>query len=120
MRGRVIFPRGPKCPIESDAKLVVELQDTSMADAPSKVIARGTGKAIRFPMAFAIKYLPSQVAKGYSYSLSVSIRSKTNELLYMNDVHMGVTPLGASRTTTIDVPVILVKRRERKIVYYSY
>ena len=109
MRGRVTFPGGSKTPIEPDAKLTVELQDTSLADAPAKIIARGTGKAVRFPMAFAIRYAPSEVANGFGYSLSVTIRSKNDELLYLNDVHVPVTPLGAERTKFIDVPVILTK-----------
>ena len=109
MRGRVVFPGGSNIPVEPDAKLTVELQDTSLADAPAKVIARGTGKAVRFPMAFAIRYTPSEVASGFVYSLSVTIRNKNDELLYVNDVRVLVTPLGAERTKFIDVPVILTK-----------
>ena len=109
MRGRVTFPGGSKIPIEPDAKLTVELQDTSLADAPAKIIARGTGKAVRFPMAFAIRYSPSEVADGIVYSITVTIRNKNDELLYVNDVRVLVTPLGAERTKFIDVPVILTK-----------
>lgn len=109
LRGRVVFPGGSRIPVETGGKLVVQLQDTSLADAPAKVIAKSIGKAIRFPMAFAIKYKPEEVKDGVSYSLQVSIRSSTNELLYTNDVHISVTPLGAERTKLIDVPVILVK-----------
>jgi putative lipoprotein len=116
IRGRVIYPGGSKIPVESGAQLTVELQDTSLADAPAKVIAKGTGKAARFPMAFAIKYLPTQVGSGVTYSLSVTIKNKKNELLYINDMHVQVKPLGDSRTKFIDVPVILVKSRQRKTV----
>jgi uncharacterized lipoprotein YbaY len=94
-----------------NGKLTVELQDTSLADAPAKVIAQGTGKAIRFPMAFAIKYTPQQIIEGLSYSLRVSIKNKNDELLYTNDMHIGVTPIGPNRTKFIDVPVILVKSK---------
>ncbi|CAF2531536.1 unnamed protein product [Rotaria sp. Silwood2] len=109
LRGRVIFPSGSRMPIESDGTLTVELQDTSLADAPARVIAQGTGKAIRFPMAFAIKYSPKQIIPGSFCSLHVTIRNKNNELLYINDVHIRVNPIGLDRTTFIDVPVILVK-----------
>lgn len=109
LRGRVIFPGGSRIPVETGGKLVVKLQDTSLADAPAKVIAKSIGKAIRFPMAFAIKYTPDQVRDGVTYSLQVTIRSATNELLYVNDVNIPVTPLGVERTKLIDVPVILVK-----------
>ncbi|CAF3342104.1 unnamed protein product [Rotaria socialis] len=110
MRGRIIFPSGLPTPIESDGILQVELQDTSIADAPAKVIARGFGKAIRFPMAFAIKYSPKQIVDGLTYSLRITIRNKNNELLYTNDAHIGVNPIGVGRTTFIDAPVVLVKK----------
>jgi putative lipoprotein len=111
LRGRVIFPNGSRLPIESDAKLTVELQDTSLADAPARVIAQGKGQAIRFPMAFAIKYTSRQVKEGFPYSLRVSIKNKNDELLYTNDKNIRVTPLGPNRTKFIDVPVILVKSK---------
>jgi uncharacterized lipoprotein YbaY len=65
-------------------------------------------------MAFAIKYRPEQVSEGMSYSLHVSIRNKKNELLYTNDVHIGVKPIGNERTKLIDVPVILVQSIKSK------
>ncbi|UJR37802.1 hypothetical protein I4U23_030493 [Adineta vaga] len=110
IRGRVTFPKGSKAPIESGAIVAVELQDTSLADAPAKVIAKGTNKATRFPIAFAIQYSLSQITQGNSYSLSVSIRNKKNELLYVNDVHITIIPTGTKRTKFINVPVILVKK----------
>lgn len=62
-------------------------------------------------MAFAVKYSPRQIVNGATYSLQVRIRSKNNELLYINDVHIRVKPTGPQRTTLIDVPVILVKSK---------
>jgi uncharacterized lipoprotein YbaY len=67
-------------------------------------------------MAFAIRYSPSQVRNGFSYSLSVTIKNKKNELLYINDVYTAVIPIGANRTKFINVPVIRVQSRNRKIV----
>ncbi len=108
LRGRVVFPTGSNVPIESDGILTVELQDVSLADAPAKVIAKSIGQAIKFPMAFAIKYQPGDFVDGMRYSLQATIRNKKNDLLYINDVHVGVTPVGVQRTTNIDVPVIFV------------
>jgi len=65
-------------------------------------------------MAFAIRYPPSQVKNGLSYSLSVTINSKNNELLYINDLNIPVIPLGANRTKFIDAPVIRIKRKQKK------
>jgi uncharacterized lipoprotein YbaY len=62
-------------------------------------------------MAFAIKYTSKQIIEGFPYSLRVSIKNKNDELLYTNDMHIGVTPLGPNRTKFIDVPVILVKSK---------
>ena len=115
LRGRVIFPNGPRTPVESDGVLEVQLQDTSMADAPALIVARYLGKAIEFPMAFALKYDQREVIPGRTYSLRVSVRNKNNELLYTNDVHLGVTPVGEERTTFVDAPVILVKPSVSKI-----
>lgn len=67
-------------------------------------------------MAFAIQYSPSQVSNGVSYSLRVTIKNQKDELLYTNDVHATVIPLGANRTRFIDVPVISVKCKKKKIV----
>jgi putative lipoprotein len=111
LRGRVVFPTGSNIPIETDGELTVELQDTSLADAPAKVIAKSTGLAIEFPMAFAIKYHPEDIVEGMRYSLQATVRNKKNELLYINSVHVGVMPVGIERTKTIDVPVILVKSK---------
>lgn len=61
-------------------------------------------------MPFTITYLPSQVSQGATYSLSVTIRNRKNELLYTNDVNVLVVPLGNGRTKTVNVPVIRVKR----------
>lgn len=114
LRGRVVFPQGPRTPVECDGVLEVLLQDTSMADAPAQTVARYLGKAIEFPMHFALKYDPEELLPGQSYSLRISIKNKKNELLYTNDAYLGVTPVGEERTTFIDTPVILVKRVERK------
>ena len=98
------------CQILSDngARLIVELQDTSLADAPAKVIARTVGKVVRFPRPFAVKYLSSQISEGYSYSVSVTIRNKS-KLLFTNDVHIGVVPVGTNRTRFVTVPVVRVQ-----------
>ncbi|CAF1059388.1 unnamed protein product [Adineta ricciae] len=114
LRGRVVFPSGSREPVESDGVLTVELQDTSLMDAPAKIIGQGVGKAIRFPMAFAVKFPPKEISKGHSYSLQISIRNKKNELLYVNDFHVSVVPTGANRTKFIDVPVVLVAKSKPK------
>ncbi|CAF2544178.1 unnamed protein product [Rotaria sp. Silwood2] len=110
MRGRVTFLPNIKIPTESGARLTVALQDTSLADAPAKTIARSISKAVRFPMTFTIKYSRSQVSEGRTYSLSATVRDKNNELLYINDAHIRVIPVGPRRTKFIDVPVIRVKQ----------
>lgn len=111
LRGRVIFPDVPRALVDPEGTLTVELQDTSLLDAPAKVIAKSVGKSIRFPMAFAIKYSSKDVTDGVDYSLRVSIKDKNGDLLYTNDQHIKVTPVGLQRTKLIDAPVILVKSK---------
>lgn len=111
LRGRVVFPDGSRIPIETGGKLIVELQDTSLADAPASVIGRGIGRAIRFPMAFAVKYSPQLIKPGRTYSLLVTIKNKDDELLYINNEYMAVNPTGILRTAFLDVPVILTKSK---------
>jgi uncharacterized lipoprotein YbaY len=67
-------------------------------------------------MAFAIRYPPSQITNGTSYSLLVTITNKKDNLLYINDVHTPVIPLGVNRTKFIDVSVTRVEGKQRKIV----
>ncbi|CAF3370432.1 unnamed protein product [Rotaria socialis] len=110
MHGRVTFVPNFKIPTALGARLTVTLQDTSLADAPAKAIVRTSRKANRFPIRFTIQYSPSQVSSRSSYSLSVTIKNKKNELLYINNVHTKVIPLGEKRTKFIDVPVINVTR----------
>ena len=111
LRGRAVFPNGPSTPVESNGVLEVILQDVSLADASAVVISKYVGQAIRFPMAFAIKYLPEQIDPSHEYSLQVIIRNQQNELLYINDMHIHVIPTGTDRSTFIDAPVILVKSK---------
>ena len=113
------FPGGSQIPVESNGILTVALQDTSLADAPARTIATSVGKAIRFPMAFAIKYSSSQIVDGLQYSLRVRITNENNELLYINDVYTAVTPAGPSRSRCINVPVIQVKRERRRSLLIS-
>ena len=111
IRGRIICRRDCDISNEVNANLTVDLQDTSLADAPAVVISRTIGKIVQFPRRFAVKYSASQISDGHTYSLSVTIKNDREELLYINDVHIGVIPLGARRTKFIDVPVIRVKSK---------
>lgn len=113
IRGRVKFSGASRL-IEPGSKVQVQLQDTSLADAPAQVISQYIGSANRFPVAFALKYSPSSVISGFSYSLSVRIVNSKNELLFINDVHIPVKPTGADRTKFIDVSVIQVKRKSTR------
>jgi uncharacterized lipoprotein YbaY len=110
LRGRVICSACSLIGSEANAKLVVQLQDTSLADAPALVIAKRAWKVNRFPIAFAIHYSTSKIVYGRIYSLQAMIKNINNELLYINDVHVGVIPMGMNRTKFLDVPVIQVKR----------
>lgn len=110
LRGRAVSLENPSISIPADAKLEVYLQDISLADAPARIIAQYTGKAFQFPMAFALKYVTSDINPFAMHSLQVLIRNPDGELLYINDVHIPVRPIGSNRSTFVDVPVKSVKR----------
>ena len=108
LRGNVIFYNTSRSAIGTVANVTVQLQDTSIADAPAIFIAQDTHIAALFPIPFAIKYCPTQVANGIFFSLTATIRDRTNKLLYINNIYIPVIPLGDTRTTNINVPVIHV------------
>lgn len=111
MHGRIKFTSNLKIPSKLGARLTVELQDTTLADAPARVITKVVRRAFQLPMSFAVKYSPSVISKGRIYSLSAIIRDKNKDLLFINDQRILVTPIGKGRTKFINVPMVRVKSR---------
>lgn len=95
--------------LPDDATLSVQLQDTSLADAPATVLGEVSyvtaGKQV--PLPFAISYDPAEIEENHTYSLSARITDAAGNLLFINDTAIHVITNG-NPTTDIDVPVIPV------------
>jgi uncharacterized lipoprotein YbaY len=89
------------------------LEEISITNDFTDIIAEKIGRAIVFPIIFNISYASNLVAHKHLYVLNAKIINKYNELLFVNEKRVEVKPLGAGRTTFIDVPVFRVKRMYR-------
>ena len=70
-------------------KVIVRLQDVSLADAPAKVIAEAVIPAQTPPVAFSLGYDPAQIPS--SARIAVSARVEVDgQLKFINDSHIAV------------------------------
>lgn len=70
-------------------KVIVRLQDVSLADAPAKVIAEAVIPAQTPPVAFSLGYDPAKVSP--SARIAVSARVEVDgRLRFINDTHIPV------------------------------
>ena len=78
-----------------DAKVTVTLADTSLADAPAKVIATQVieGQSAP-PFQFALAYDPAQIDARHTYSVSARIEAG-GKLRFITDTHTPVITNGA-------------------------
>ena len=108
IRGRVLLNGDVKQSIRvpSGAVLLVRLQDTSVADAPSIDV-----KQIRLTPLFAFPFtfqlsIPTNASRALPYSMSARI-TKGETLLYINDQYVPIT-IGTASPISVDIPVIAV------------
>lgn len=88
----------------------VQLQDTSLADAPATTIAEQQipGNGQRSPIEFTVPYDPAKIEDNHTYTISVRIEGAEGELLFINDTAIWVITNGAP-TSDVVVPVIPVR-----------
>ncbi len=84
--GMIVLPDGTELP--ADATWTVELQDTSLADAPAVVMGTDTGvvedmMATEIP--FVVSYDPASIDERFIYTLSARVEDIDDTLLYIND-----------------------------------
>ena len=83
--------------LPTDAVLVVELADVSLADAPAIVIAKSriapTGQV---PIKFDIGFDPKAILKGRTYALQARI-TVGERLMFITDTGHRLDPLGGAR-----------------------
>jgi len=109
VRGRVVFAGG-FTQIPAGARLNVELQDTSLQDAPATAISRSQVSARQFPIYFELPYSTNQIQAYRTYSISAKIVGTNDQLLYINDQNIRISFNSNNQRPIIDVPVIQVSQ----------
>jgi uncharacterized lipoprotein YbaY len=96
---RVVLP--------DDAVLSVQLQDTSVADAPAIVIGEDVHatEGAQVPLPFSVVYNLSDIQQNHDYTLSARITDGQGRLLFINDTAIPVITHGNPAT---DVEVLVV------------
>jgi putative lipoprotein len=81
-------------------KVIVRLQDVSLADAPAKVLAEAVIPAQTPPVAFSLGYDPSQISP--SARITVSARVEVDgRLRFINDASVPVINGGPTRDVEV-------------------
>ncbi len=108
----MLLPDGAVLP--EGAQWTVELQDTSLADAPAVVIGQ-VGDVVLDPFAveipFEIAYEASSILETNTYTLQARISDSAGMLLYVNDTAIPVLTGGAP-SEDVMVPVVAVPPAE--------
>lgn len=97
-QGHVQLPIGTVLP--KDAKLTVELVDTSLADAPAKLVETFTAPADSLNIPFEITLAKTRLNEKATYRLQFRIQSGKS-LLFVNDEAVTVLPAGWIRPRDI-------------------
>jgi len=105
--GNIVSQSGEALP--DGAKIQVQIQDTSLADAPAKVIGEqsidGGGKS--FPIPYSVSYDPSAIEDRNTYSMSVRIEDADGNLIFISDTSTPVITNGTA-TENVDINVVPV------------
>lgn len=105
VRGTIIYLQ--RIALPDDAIINVQIQDTSLADAPATVIGEQViqteGKQV--PFEYKVEYDPKDIQDNHSYTMSVRITDGTGNLLFINDTAI---PVITRDNPTEDVEIIVV------------
>ena len=99
--------------IEENCKIEILLQDTSLMDVSSNILASTTiSNATIFPIPYELKYNSSSITPSATYTVTVTISRSDGTLLYINDV---LTPVHLSdpKSSEIDVAVVKSKTNQK-------
>ena len=97
--------------LPSGSKLVVQLEDASVADAAATVLQRVEVSNLRsFPSDYAMK-IPTGISSVMPYSLTARI-TKGDTLLYISNQHTQVD-LSVGRSVNTDISVVAVEQGEQ-------
>ncbi|MBI1685523.1 YbaY family lipoprotein [Caulobacter hibisci] len=71
-------------------RVIVRLQDVSLADAPAKVLAEDVLEGVHAPpAAFKLAYDPKAIVPNHRYSVSARVEVE-GQLRFINDTHIAV------------------------------
>jgi len=94
--------------LPEDAVVQVQIQDTSLADAPAKVIGEQTIESPgQVPIPYEVCYDSSQIEDNHTYTMSARISDSEGNLLWINDTAIPVITNG-NPTENVEIPVIQV------------
>jgi uncharacterized lipoprotein YbaY len=104
--------------IAKNSKVLVELRDTTLMDVASKLIGSMTiNDATSFPISYTVKYNPSVIVSGHTYSMSARITGPDGSLKYINDMNTAAAVHGSSGPT-VNIAVILGETIDRTSTCY--
>lgn len=94
--------------LPEDAVITVQIQDTSLADAPATVMGEQViqTKGKQVPFDFAVPYDPAAIQDNHTYTMSVRITDGTGKLLFINDTAI---PVITRNNPTEDVEIVVVQ-----------
>jgi putative lipoprotein len=94
--------------LPDDALITVQIQDTSLADAPATVmgeqVIQTDGKQV--PFEFEVSYDTDAIQDNHSYTMSVRITDGAGKLLFINDTAI---PVITRDNPTQDVEIVAVQ-----------
>jgi len=96
--------------LPDDTVITVQIQDTSLADAPAVVIGEQViqtdGKQV--PFEFEVPYDAKDIQDNHSYTMSVRITDGAGNLLFINDTAI---PVITRDNPTQDIEIVVVPVR---------
>ena len=90
------------------AKLLVELRDVSLADAPSKLVAAEDYELSAVPTDYSLRFADSDIIYNHSYSVSARV-TLDGKLLFITDTSYPVLTRGAGETADMIVKPVSTK-----------
>jgi len=94
--------------LPDDAVITVQIQDTSLADAPATVmgeqVIQTEGKQV--PFDFAVAYDAEAIQDNHTYTMSVRVTDGAGKLLFINDTAI---PVITRDNPTQDVEIVVVR-----------
>ena len=110
--GIVTYPQ--RIALPEDAVVTVQVEDTSLADAPANVIGEQIiSTPEQVPVPYDVCYDPAKIDQRFSYSMRVRITDSKGKLLWINDTHTPVITNG-NLGENVEVRVIQVGGKKNR------